>query len=318
MAGTRSVVRLLIVAVITLFRFTGAAAQEIQNGLSYRDISADRYFRFNYENDVFFGTDRYFTQGVHFELLSPALSRSPIRKLFPAFRSGQQRCGIGLESAGYSPTSITADSILYGDHPFAGLAYAKLFSISIDTMRRRRLSGTLSLGWMGPSAGGYEIQAAIHRAVGSAEPLGWKYQLKDQPVINYELNVEQEIGGMPRWLRVSAWGMARAGTLSSRLSVGGIAVAGRTVGRHCAVSVYAHPAISVIAHEAVLQGGPFTKDNPYAIADAEVQRLLASGLGGIDVRIGTLCAGAYARWRTATFRGGSDHALGGLTLAIAF
>jgi hypothetical protein len=292
--------------------------QEIQNGLSYRDIPATGYFRFNYENDVFFGTDRYYTQGVHFELVNRTFSQSFIRRLFPVFRAGAQRCGVGLESAGYSPTSIIADSILYGDHPFAGLAYAKLFSITTDTVHRRRLTGTLSLGWMGPAAGGYEIQSAIHRAVGSAEPAGWKYQLKDQPVINYEVDLEQEIGRTPRWLRISAWGMARAGTLSNRIAAGGILNVQTPAGVRRGLNVYVQPSAHLAIYEAVLQGGPFTHDNPYRIDAQHVKRLVGSVVSGVNLRAGTLTIGGYVRWQTPTFRGGANHSLGGVTFATAF
>ncbi len=297
---------------------THCAAQEIQNRLSYRDVAAAGYFRVNYENDVFFGTDRYYTQGVHFELVDRSFSGSFIRRLFPGLKGGFNRSGIGLESAGYSPSSITADSILRGDHPFAGLAYAKLFTISADTVRRRRLAGTLSLGWMGPAAGGYEIQSAIHKAVGSPEPQGWKYQLKDQPVINYELDAERQIGRTPRWLRLSAWGMIRAGTLSNRAAIGGIANAGLPGRARTGLSIYLHPALSFVAYESVLQGGPFTHDNPYRIEAADMKRLLGSLIAGINVRRGTLYLGAYVSWQTPAFKGAGNQAVGGFTLATAF
>jgi lipid A 3-O-deacylase len=318
MTSKHNAVRLLVVAAAFLFCGTEAIAQEIQNGLSYRDVPSRGYFRFNYENDVFFRTDKYYTQGVHFELLDAAFSNSVISYLFPRLKHTPRRCGIGLESAGYSPTSIVADSILRGDHPFAGLAYAKLFSIAVDTVRKRRITGTLSLGWMGPSAGGYEIQSAIHKAVGSPEPLGWKYQLKDQPVINYELNAERQIGLRPRWLRFSAWAMLRAGTLSNRAAAGIILNAvGMRKGRQW-LDAYLHPAVSFSAYEAVLQGGPFTRGNPYRIEAGDLKRVVGSVIGGVNLRAGRISIGAYARWETAAFRGATDHALGGITFATAF
>ncbi len=305
--------------VITVLLCAGRlSAQEIRTCLSYRDIDSSGYFRFNYENDVFFGTDKYFTQGVHFELVNRGLSRGFIRRVFPASNCGIRWCGVGLESAGYSPTSITADSVLHGDHPFAGLSYLKVFSVSIDTVRHRRISGNLSLGWMGPSAGGYEIQSAIHKAVGSPEPRGWKYQLKDQPVVNYELNVEQEFVQMLRWLRLSAWGMLRAGTLSNRAAVGGILQVLSPVTSRASFRIYAHPALSFIAYESVLEGGPFTNDNPYSIAAADVKRFVGSALGGVDWKLRRLCIGAYVRWQSPTFHGATDHLVGGFTVASGF
>src|SRR5580692_8835941 len=51
------------------------AAQAIDNILSFRNISSDHYFRINYENDFFSGTDRDYTQGIYIEKVTPGIRR---------------------------------------------------------------------------------------------------------------------------------------------------------------------------------------------------------------------------------------------------
>ena len=184
------------------------SAQEIQNGLSYREVPHGDYFRVNYENDLAFHTDYYYTQGVHFEVLKQSFRNDFLRALFPLGKGGFRRFGYGLESAGYTPMSIIADSILRGDRPFAGMAYAKVFAIANHPAHASRIVSALSLGWMGPAAGGYEIQAYIHRHTGNLDPVGWKYQVGNSPVINCEVDYERALTGSLQHFLVTAWGMA--------------------------------------------------------------------------------------------------------------
>lgn len=301
-----------------------AEAQEIQNGLSYRDLLSPHTFRVNYENDFTFHTDYYYTQGVHFELTSPALNTRFIRALFLHLSDTHlpRRYGIGLESAGYTPMSITADSILYGDRPFAGMAYGKLFLIDIRKgLHPARLTTTLCLGWMGPAAGGYEIQAYIHRHTGNPDPAGWKYQVGNAPILNYEVDYERLLTPVSSYFQISAWGMARVGTLSTKASVGGIiiggfcqqAFTGRAEKRYA--YAYLHPALDMVAYDATLQGSLFTDENPYTINSRNVQRLLLRLRAGLEAGYKSFSLGFSMRYLTKEFRTGREHLTGGVNIA---
>ena len=65
--------------IILLFLFPAILlAQKIENTASFRDIKASNYFRFNYDNDYFTGTDQNYTQGYNFELVAPIFKKNPI------------------------------------------------------------------------------------------------------------------------------------------------------------------------------------------------------------------------------------------------
>ncbi len=319
--------RRIALPILCLILGTQAAdAQEIQNTLSYRNISSDHYFRVNYENDLFFHTDYYYTQGVHFELVNPRIARLPTRFLFPALKKYARHYGIGLESAGYTPRTIFADSALVGDRPFAGLAYGKAFMLATNEAKQSRFSAIFILGLMGPAAGGYEIQSYIHRYTGNPDPLGWTYQVKNEVVINYEVDYEQAITKPGNHVLLSGWGMARIGTLSTKAAAGFVLMGGffndpfrlSPGNRKWSAYAYLHPAIEAIGYDATLQGGPFTTENPYIIPADEINRITFRGIGGVVLGYQRLSLGGSVRYLTNEFSTGEKHITGGFQLGICF
>jgi hypothetical protein len=315
--------RVLLFILCLILAAGHAHAQEIENNLSFRNIRSERYFRVNYMNDLAFGTDYYFTQGVHFEYAIPARGSRLEACLFPFFTKHRRYTGIGLESVGYTPTSIFADSILDGDRPFAGMAYLKAFSMGWNGIRRERYVSALTLGWIGPAAGGYEIQAAIHRRTGNADPLGWKYQIGNALILNYELNYERALF-MRKFLLLSATGMLRGGTYSIKAALGGVLIAGwfedpfARAQHHKKLQgyLYVHPQVDIVGYDAALQGGLFTNNSPYTIEGKNVSRAVFRCDGGLRMGYRNVWIGVYARYLTKEFESGLDHATGGLELAL--
>ncbi len=128
-------------------------SQATDNNASYSNIPTGNYTRLNYENDVFTGTDRYYTGGVALEWVSPWLKKSPVNKLLlqPVF--GHTKYGITLIHNSYTPVDITRTDILFGDRPFAACLLLKSFQITTDTEKHRRISVALSTGIIGQGAG---------------------------------------------------------------------------------------------------------------------------------------------------------------------
>src|SRR4051812_49418585 len=96
-----------------------AKAQSIDNTPPSAAGGYSHYFRFSYENDFFQATDRYYTQGIQAELVSPSLQHIPVMRLLIHPHSGSATYGVAVQHAGYTPTSISSDDILHGDRPFA-------------------------------------------------------------------------------------------------------------------------------------------------------------------------------------------------------
>jgi hypothetical protein len=303
-----------------------ASGQEFQNSVSCRAISGNHYFRLNYENDLAFGTDYYFTQGVHFELMNPKIGRFPTRHLLVRPGGWGMRYGISLESAGYTPTVIFADSILHGDRPFAGMSYLKAIGIATDSIKKRIISSTFTAGLMGPDAGGYEIQAAIHRRTGNADPIGWKYQVNNNVILNYELTYEQALLQVGNKLLITGVGMIRAGTHSTKAAVGSVIMAGlfrdpfKSGPRQKNVYGYGYwnPQVDLVGYDATLQGGPFSKASPYVISAADISRVTFRSDMGVMAGYGRFSLGAYVRYVSREFRTGLTHYTAGAQIGIGF
>src|SRR5580698_1859191 len=86
-------------------------------------ISTNKFVRLNYENDFFTQTDDYYTQGIKLESIDPAFRYSPFMWLLPRLSNSTVQYGLSAVQDCFTPTSITSNTILYGDRPFAGYVY---------------------------------------------------------------------------------------------------------------------------------------------------------------------------------------------------
>ena len=167
------------------------SAQRISNTALYRDISSEKYFRIHYENDYFSTTDLYYTQGINLEYIHPTIKNFFTSRLLIQSTSKETKFGMALEHEGYTPTSISRSAIQIGDRPFAAGLFLKTFSIVNNPGRRERISSSLSMGAIGPAAGGKQIQQTIHRWINDEQPQGWENQIQNDLILNYQVAYER-------------------------------------------------------------------------------------------------------------------------------
>ncbi len=150
------------------------------------------YFQMTYQNDYFTATDYYFTQGIRLECGAPLFRKTPLVNVLLAFEEDSTALHrIFVAQDGYTPTSIRADQILYGDRPYAAALYVGQKVISIHTMRQLKLSSEVQIGVIGPWAFAKEEQEYIHRQTGNVEPMGWQYQIKNDLLLNYNVQLDK-------------------------------------------------------------------------------------------------------------------------------
>jgi hypothetical protein len=140
------------------------------------------------ENDLFGGTDRYYTSGFQFSWFSA--SADPPRWLawlgdiatpfLPL--GGRPRWGLALGQNIFTPDDTLARVPDPNDRPYAGWLYGSLILAS----HTRTALGALEiqLGVVGPAALGEQVQNNVHDAINVGRALGWDRQLKDEPGIN--------------------------------------------------------------------------------------------------------------------------------------
>ena len=208
----RSLVRLAF-ACVALGASADACAQGYLGKLldDFEEVKAlsQRRQRFEYENDVFFKTDRNYTDGVRYsyKYLGLRQYRKPpdaTEGFLPGFNLdpvSTEQCAGGklcyhksytlyVGHSMYTPSDIKLkpDQISPDDRPYAAWLYAGFYRELFASDGRYWRYG-LDVGCIGPCAGGEQLQTFIHRHItGSPIPQGWSTQIRNElgVVFRYE------------------------------------------------------------------------------------------------------------------------------------
>ena len=140
------------------------------------------------ENDLFYGNDRHYTNGVRLVWVPGPDTSTPewaikLARLVPWFpEQGEIRHGYAFGQSMFVPSDITVANPPLDDRPYAGWLYG---SIGLGVELGEQLDQfSVSLGIVGPSSLAEQTQKFIHDVVGADEPQGWDSQLGDELGIN--------------------------------------------------------------------------------------------------------------------------------------
>lgn len=147
-----------------------------------------------YENDLFAGTDEYYTNAFQITWLSSDLSRYEDDVRLPAWSvplieaipfSGHpgsiHNVGILFGQQIYTPSNTQATAALENDRPYAGFLYTGLALHSktdskLDTME-------IVFGVVGPDSKAEAVQNTVHDVRGIPTAKGWDNQLHNEPAL---------------------------------------------------------------------------------------------------------------------------------------
>lgn len=161
--------------------------------LSAHTPAAAQVITFAWDNDVFFGTDANYTNGVR---VSWRGSEQPASTTGAMASSLQQRMpgmtpsgadnnplyslGISVEQLMITPSDLTLTTPQFDDIPYAGLLRADFSLFARDD---RSVTGySLSIGAAGNHSGAAQSQKQVHRWTNSEPPRGWNTQLPNRNV----------------------------------------------------------------------------------------------------------------------------------------
>ncbi|MEX0730532.1 MAG: lipid A deacylase LpxR family protein [Aquisalimonadaceae bacterium] len=152
-----------------------------------------------YENDIFGGEDRYYTNGARLTWMSPDdhvptwVKRGAA--LLPFFAvQGELTLSYSLGQNIYTPNDIRVDDPPENDRPYAGWLYLTVGLGSETDYRVDRLQ--LSVGVVGPASLADRTQRFVHDAMGAKMPAAWDSQLANEPalLLSYERQWRSWIG----------------------------------------------------------------------------------------------------------------------------
>jgi len=149
---------------------------------------------FVFENDLFYKTDRDYTNGVELSYTSPTQDTpeliDQIARGLPFFSSeGKVRASYAVGQSIFTPSDTRSVIPPPTQRPYAGFLYGSV-GITDDTgSRLDQLS--LQIGLTGPSSLASDTQRFVHRVINDPEPMGWHSQLRGEPgvVLIYSRNV---------------------------------------------------------------------------------------------------------------------------------
>lgn len=156
-------------------------------------------FTFSIENDMFGGSDRYYTNGFQFAYRSGSADLpGPLewlnQRLDWLMGPGNLRWGWAAGQSLFTPEDTETTQPDPRDRPYAGYLYGAL-SLSRTSELTSNLF-ELQLGVVGPSALGEFVQNNYHDLINIDQTNGWKTQLKDEPAITalYERRWRRPLG----------------------------------------------------------------------------------------------------------------------------
>lgn len=301
-------------------------AQLTDNSSTFRKINHNSYFRFHYDNDFFTKSDEYYTQGITLEYVHPSIQRFVLSKLLWRPWKSTVQSGISLNLIAYTPTSILSDTILNKERPFDANISLKIFMIQADEAGRQQVSTALSIGILGPAALGNEIQTGIHRWLKNPLPHGWQFQIKNDIILNYQLNYEKQLLADAGNFLLNAATETRLGTLNDKLAGGINFMAGRFNKRFKPVNYadrkteyyfFAQTRLNFVGYDASLQGGVFNRNSPYTIAAKDITRVTFQADAGVILNLKKFYLAYTQSFLTKEFQSGRTHRWGGITAGFA-
>jgi hypothetical protein len=281
-----------------------AAAHGVDQNDSAAFVDQRRLVRFDYANDYFTGTDRYFTQGIGLQYFDPVLHGSPLMHVLPSL-SGQKSYGLIVRNSGFTPTKLNSDPALIGDRPFAATLTLGHVIVSHDADRGLTLTSRLDAGMIGQAAGGKWQQVGIHKATGNAVPHGWDNQIRNDAAVGYFFRLEKLLA-TAKAVDVSVYGDAEAGTLYDNAAAGISGRAGRITGsKH--FYLFGRAEEKLVGYDATLQGGVFNKSSPYVLSSAQVRRSVMRADVGMVWDMDRWAVAVSRTYLSREFTGGVSH-----------
>ena len=159
-----------------------------------------------FENDLFYSTDKYYTNAVQARYITPPLRSLSENAILPQALDGlmdeaqklqhsgtkQYNVSIGFGQALFTPKDTDISTLQRHDRPYAAHLYGFLALHAKQAMMMD--TGEVTVGIVGPSAQGETAQNEVHRFRGMETAKGWHNQLRDEPTLmltwtrNYRVN----------------------------------------------------------------------------------------------------------------------------------
>lgn len=164
--------------------------------LSVHTVNAGQ-FHFQLENDVTFGEDGNYSNGMILGWESKATDYLPqatitaqnwFQWLLPYQQNAKQAWGLKVSQRMWTPNEIKIAEAQPEDRPYAGLLefeqHAALYSTDIAQ------KSWLAIGVIGPASATEQLQGSIHKIISASKPLGWQHQIENTATMQLAYEID--------------------------------------------------------------------------------------------------------------------------------
>ncbi len=296
--------RCCLAALLLLIAWPAVGSVDDKDDVQF--AQAGRLLRFDYANDYFTGTDRYYTQGLGLTYFDPILRASPVMAVLASLPGIAKSYGLVIRDSGFTPTNLGHDEALLGDRPFAAYLFLGQELVSRDASRGLTLTSRLDTGIIGQAAGGKWVQVGIHRATANSIPRGWDNQIRNDLVLDYRTRADKRLAAASA-ADLSAFVDATLGTLYTNASAGLYGRVGAIADGKRRLFLFLSAEQRVVGYDATLEGGLLNRHSPFVIASSQVERRVSIEYVGIAVDRQTFAIEAKRAYLGREFRGGLSH-----------
>ncbi len=288
------------------------------------------------ENDLFSlpagTTDRYYTNGLRLDYFFTKEGRKFPSSLLLKISDDKNIYSWGLAQYMFTPSQIDIEAVQYNDRPYAGALFAIHSLNSFDYTKKIKLTSDFYIGVIGPLSLAEETQIAVHGLFHYTKPEGWKNQVPNDIILNYNLRLEKEIVDVPEKLFVTGTIETFTGTLYNAMGAGFSLRVGRvhnfleektessTIKNKSHFYVMLKPIVRVIYYNALLQGGIITNlkntHEGYVLNKDQVERINVFTEVGVVYTRPKMNFSFMQKMRTAPFKGGNAIEVGSISVAF--
>ncbi len=152
---------------------------------------------FQLENDVTFGEDGNYSNGMIFGWESNTIRHNPPQTInmknwqqvlmFPQ-KKAHQAWGLKVSQRMWTPEEIKISKPQPYDRPYAGfLEIEQHLALYSDDIAQK---AWLGIGIIGPASGTEQLQGSIHKLLGASTPQGWQYQIENKGTVQLAYEID--------------------------------------------------------------------------------------------------------------------------------
>ena len=284
--------------------------------------------------------DRYYTNGTRIDILYTKPNKD--QKFLSALlldinENANNLFGIGITQLMFTPSDISKTDITSGERPYAGLLFFNHSLSSSDSKNNQKLFTEINLGVIGSMSFARQTQTTIHQIINAQKPLGWDHQVKNDIILNYNIQYEKLLVNPSDNFQIIGLIGADAGTLYNQITAGLTFRAGKynsyfsnyekavnpdnlnskETYKKFQFFFYMKPIVTAFMDSSTLQGGMFTgRDSDYTIKSDDLTHYYMQFEYGFIIGTKRFGLSINQKLRTAEFKNATNIQVGNLTLFI--